>query len=156
MCKREKELYLLDIFIAIDKIKRYSKYFNNYQDFLYSDLEWDATIRELEIIGEATNELLKMEVLGREHRKIVDFRNTIIHGYFGIKEDIVWEVIKSKIPKLKFDLLEVVSENNIDLNEVIEKNLTDKKISKKTIFFLNELKSEVFDIIDEKNQSFSM
>ena len=44
MSKREVSLYIVDIFIAIDKIKRYTNKFNNSDDFFYSELEWDATI----------------------------------------------------------------------------------------------------------------
>lgn len=44
MSKRDIEFYIVDIFIACDKIKRYSQKFEDAQELLYSDLEWDATI----------------------------------------------------------------------------------------------------------------
>ena len=50
-------------------------------------MEWDATLRRLEIIGEATKYLITMDILNnREYRKIVDFRNVISHAYFGVDE----------------------------------------------------------------------
>ena len=63
MSKRDISLYIIDVFIACNKIQRYTKNFSNADDFKWSELEWDATIRELEIIGEATNALIKSEVL---------------------------------------------------------------------------------------------
>ena len=97
MSKRDISLYIVDIFIAINKIQRYTQKFSNAQDFKWSELQWDATIRELEIIGEATNNLIKSQILeNNKYRKIVDFRNVIIHGYFGIDEDEVWSVVQDK------------------------------------------------------------
>ena len=55
MSSRNHSLYIVDIFVAMDKIHRYTNKFDNAQDLLNSELEWDAAIRELEIIGEATN-----------------------------------------------------------------------------------------------------
>jgi len=89
---RRIEFYIVDILIATDKIQLYTKNFTNEKDFLHSELEW-AIIRELKIIGEATNRLLKMDTLDSQYRMIIDFRNQMVHGYFGIDENIVWEVI---------------------------------------------------------------
>ena len=87
MSDRQHALYVVDLFIAIDKIYRYTNRFDNAQELLYSELEWDGAIRELEIIGEATNYLLKANQIDSKYRRIVDFRNQIIHGYFGIDEN---------------------------------------------------------------------
>lgn len=120
MSNREPTLYFLDIFIAYDKICRYTKKFDNAQDFLHSELEWDATIRELEIIGEATNNLLQLNFIDTKHRRIVDFRNQIIHGYFGIDENIVFEVVKSKLDLYVDDLknLDIELSKAIDLAKI--------------------------------------
>ena len=79
---RDIAFYMVDILIASDKIRRYTQKFTNPTAFLHSELEWDATIRELEIIGEATNKLLQANILDPQYRMIVDFRNQIVHGYF--------------------------------------------------------------------------
>jgi len=97
MSKRDVTLYIVDIFIAIDKIERYIKSFEDGSSLLSSELHWDATIRELEIIGEATKYLLEDELLEKKYRRIVDFRNQIVHGYFGIDETIVWDVVTLQI-----------------------------------------------------------
>jgi uncharacterized protein with HEPN domain len=98
MSKRDISFYIVDIFIAMDKIKRYSKNYKNAQDLLFSELNWDATLRELEIVGEATKHLLSLEILPISYRRIVDFRNQISHAYFGIDENIIWEIINDKFP----------------------------------------------------------
>lgn len=138
MSKRESTLYFLDIFIAFDKISRYTKKFNNAQDFLHSELEWDASIRELEIIGEATNNLLLLNLIDIKHRRIVDFRNQIIHGYFGIDEDIVWEVITSKLNLYIDDLKSL----KINFSKVINLAKIEHSENKNILLLLNNLEKD--------------
>jgi len=99
MSDRDLNMFIVDIFIAIDKVRRYTRKFSCGEELLYSEMEWDAVIRELQIIGDATNELLKAELIDNILRRIVDFRNQIVHGYFGIDHDIVWEVVNRVCPK---------------------------------------------------------
>ena len=121
MFKRDSSLYIIDIFIANNKISRYVNKFNSADELLWSELEWDATMRELEIIGEATNNLIKLETLdNNKFRKIVDFRNLIIHGYFGIDEDEVWDVVQNKINLFVIELENIVKAKNIYLNDAIQ------------------------------------
>jgi len=131
MSKRDYSLYLIDIFIACNKISRYTKDFQNADDFKWSELQWDASIRELEIIGEATNQLIKSNILENEkYRTIVDFRNIIIHGYFGIDEDEVFYVVKEKLPSFCDELKNLIIEKNIFIAEAIkfakEENIKNK------------------------------
>ena len=128
MC-RESNFYILDILIAIEKIKTYTQEFQNAQEFLLSNLHWDATIRELEIIGEATKYLLKDELLDKSYRRIVDFRNQINHAYFGINENIVWDVIQNKLPLFQKDLLELIIKENISMEKALKSAKEDKFIS---------------------------
>ncbi len=143
MSNREVEFYIVDMFIAYDKIKRYSKKFINAQDFLHSELEWDAVIRELEIIGEATNQLLKANMLNKEYRIIVDFRNQITHGYFGVDENIVWEVVNNYLDEFRLELLNMIKSNSIDIQESIKFAKIDNNYSEKTTILLNNLYDEV-------------
>lgn len=91
-------------------------------------LHWDATIRAFEIIGEALNRLLDdkdFESLSPSYfRKIVNFRNAIAHGYFGIDADEVWDIIEDKLDDLNRDLYKVVTKN-YNLDEAIQ--LTNEK-----------------------------
>jgi uncharacterized protein with HEPN domain len=97
MSKRASELYVLDILIAYDKIMRYTQHIDSGDDLLHDEIIWDATIRELEIIGEATKNLIQENIIDNTNRRIVDFRNQIAHGYFGIDADIVFDVIHNKL-----------------------------------------------------------
>ena len=136
---RAIEFYVVDILIATDKIKRYTVTFDNAQSFLHSELEWDAVIRELEIIGEATKNLLKYNFIDTKYQSIVDFRNHIVHGYFGVDENIVWEVINSLLDQFIVELHTVIKENILDISSAIESAKNDYSFSTKTIIFLDGL-----------------
>ena len=136
---RDISFYIVDILIASDKIKRYTQKFNNATTFLHSELEWDATIRELEIIGEATNKLLQANILDPKYRMIVDFRNQIIHGYFGIDETIVWEVATSLLNDFITTIQHIVDENAIDLQNAIACAKEDHHYNPSTMAFLERL-----------------
>ena len=124
---RKSEYFLFDILISILKIEEYIKDFQNAEELKFDPKSWDATIRELEIIGEATKHLINLNIFSKEKREIVDFRNIIVHHYFGIDEEIVWDILTNHLSKLK--------------NEVIKKidNLKNKK--------------ELFDIFIEDNKN---
>jgi len=128
--ERSLELFLVDTLIAIEKVKNYTKEFTSADDLKYDELHWDATIRELEIIGEALNNLLKdtefTSVSPDYFRKIVNFRNAIAHGYFGIVEEEVWDIITEKLDILKNDLLNVIK-NNFDITEAIQSEVYKHK-----------------------------
>ncbi len=142
--KRDIELFIVDIFVAIQKIKEYTNSFNNSNALLHSSLHWDATIRQLEIIGEALNKLLEDEKFAthspKYFRRVVNFRNNIVHGYFGIDTDEVWNVITVHLDSLQNDIKNIIK-NNIDIQEAIEseleeyKKLNDIKIVKYLINF---------------------
>ncbi len=140
MSKRDIEFYFIDIFIAIYKIELYTSRFVDGEDLLNSMLEWDATIRELEIIGESTNSLIKLEILeNKKYRKIVDFRNIIIHGYFGIDEDEVWSVVKNKLASFNQELKDIIIENNIFVNNAISCARDENIKNQKLVKFLDKL-----------------
>ena len=137
------ELFIVDIFVAIEKTKEYIKGFDDKEEFRQDSLHWDATIRQLEIIGEALNKLLENESFSKlspkYFRKIVNFRNVIAHGYFGIDIDEVWNVLTQKLDMLNDDLKEIV-QNNIDLSTAIKSEINEyEKLKDFTI--VNFLKS---------------
>ena len=59
MSEREKELFLFDILIAIEKLKDITKNYKNADDLVFNYRDWDSVIREFEIIGEAANYFTK-------------------------------------------------------------------------------------------------
>ncbi len=105
---------------------------------MHSELEWDAAIRELQLIGDATNILINECVLDRSYRRIVDFRNQIVHGYFGIDQEIVWNVVNQKIPELVDDIIAI--SKNCDTSQAIESALIENSYNKAVVDYLKRLK----------------
>lgn len=99
---RDYRLFLSDISDCCHKIERYTKDMAQEQ-FIANDMAFDAVMRNLEIIGEAMRHIPEEVRLRHSEvpwRTIVAFRNIVIHEYFGIDEDIVWDVVENKIPEL--------------------------------------------------------
>lgn len=68
----------------------------------------DAVIRNIEIIGEAANNIpaeMRRQYPDISWSRIVGMRNIISHEYFGVLPDIIWKTVKKDIPKLKRALL---------------------------------------------------
>jgi len=103
MCDREKELFLLDIIVAIEKIRDVVKDFNEGESLKYSYKDWDSVIREFEIIGEAMRYCIQFELFDNEKdkRAVIDFRNVLIHKYFGIDADEVLNIAKNNLDWLE-------------------------------------------------------
>ena len=128
MSKRQIELFIFDIFIAVLKIEHTSAKFKNSQDLLHSYTDWDSVIREFEIIGEASKHLIKASILGKEYRFVVDFRNIIIHEYFGIEPEEVWNIINNDLKIFKNLIIQII--NTLDKNlkaELIDSYIEDNK-----------------------------
>ena len=66
--------------------------------------------RNIEILGEAMNRILKIEpqINITSARKIVDTRNYVIHAYDSLKPDILWAIVINHIPRLKADILHLI------------------------------------------------
>ncbi|MEK7167264.1 MAG: DUF86 domain-containing protein [Patescibacteria group bacterium] len=104
--KKDNKVFLEHILESIEFIENYINDLNK-NDFLDSTEKQDAIIRRLEIIGEAVKNLsddFKNITLYIPWRDIADFRNVLIHEYFGINGDLVWQVIKKDIPNLKKEI----------------------------------------------------
>ena len=100
MSKRDDRLLVDDILIALQAISEYTCNMD-YDGFCESKMTIDAVIRNFEICGEASNYLsaeYKAEHPEIEWQKMTDFRNRLIHHYFGINYEIVWEVIENEVP----------------------------------------------------------
>ena len=135
MSKRNVELFIFDILVAIVKIEKTVSHFANADDLKHDYLSWDSVIREFEIIGEATKHLIGYSILNKENQQIVDFRNLLVHHYFGIDEDAVWIIIEKDLlnfkkviyqninilnSELKEELIEEFLEENSHLNFVVK------------------------------------
>ena len=126
MSNRIIELFLFDVLVAILKIEETSKKFTNSQDLLHDYIAWDSVIREFEIIGEASKYLIKDSLLDSNYQEVVDFRNKIIHEYFGINCNEVWSIVHTDLEKLKHAIKTMIIDIEIDLkNELIDAFIID-------------------------------
>ncbi|HNV69732.1 MAG TPA: DUF86 domain-containing protein [Candidatus Ozemobacteraceae bacterium] len=103
MSKRSDQLLLADILLSIRKTQKYVKGLT-FQSFSQDDRTIDAVTRNLEIIGEAAKRIsdgFKAEHASIEWHKMIGLRNRIVHDYFGIDLNIVWDTVVSYIPALK-------------------------------------------------------
>lgn len=101
MTTEEKKL-LTDIHEAIHSINEHLEDRRIFQEYQNSKTKRRAVERELEIIGEAANKLLKINpAFPLTHARImVDLRNRVIHVYDSIDETIVWKIIIKDLPIL--------------------------------------------------------
>jgi uncharacterized protein with HEPN domain len=96
-------LYLEDILESANNIQDYVGNLS-YQKLIGDRMRLDAIVRNFEIIGEASGKIpqdIRNKYPFIEWRKIADFRNILAHEYFGIDCEIMWEIIKDKLPELK-------------------------------------------------------
>lgn len=103
MYKRDAEILLSDIMESIDKIFLYTKGMS-FDDFTKDDRTIDVVVRNLEIIGEAANkvpEITKQKINTIEWYKIIGLRNVVIHEYFGVDLNIIWQIITNNLNPLK-------------------------------------------------------
>jgi len=141
MSKRLPELFLFDIFIATLKIDRVASAFQSAQKLKYDFVAWDSVIREFEIIGESMKNLIESGYFTNEHRPIVDFRNVLIHEYFGIDEEEVWNVIHTRLGVLRQEIAEEISKIDDDLKiELIEAGIEENRHLDFIVEALNRLR----------------
>jgi uncharacterized protein with HEPN domain len=96
-------MYLLDILNSIESIEEYLGEDRNFKKYESSKLLRRAVERELEIIGEATNRILKIDstIDISNARRIVDLRNFVIHAYDSVDDVIIWGILIKDLPLLK-------------------------------------------------------
>lgn len=106
MSKRSHPELLSDIREAIRRIEEYTEHIS-YEQFLEDTKVQDAVVRNLEIIGEAVKKLgtdFRKKHKDIDWKKIAGLRDRVIHDYFGVNWDIVWDVIQHKVEELKIQL----------------------------------------------------
>lgn len=109
---RDYKVYLDDIVEAAARICDYTKGLDI--EGLKNDRKTlDAVVRNLEVIGEATKSVPD-EVRSRypdiEWKRIAGLRDILIHQYFGVDVNIVWDVIKNKLPLFERQVKNILSE----------------------------------------------
>ena len=109
------EDYLLHMLEAADRILQYTAGVTEEQ-FLAAPMTQDATVRNIEIIGEAANNLLQADSDFAERHASIPFaqiygmRNRVAHGYFAVSAQMIWETVVTDIPTLRAEILRVLDE----------------------------------------------
>ena len=106
------EVYLHHIKQALERIRAYTE--RGKGAFMLDPMAQDATIRNLEVIGEATKRL--SETFRAEHPEIpwsrmAGMRDVLVHDYMGVDLEIVWDVIENRLGDLKTGLASLLPES---------------------------------------------
>ena len=106
MFEREWRFYLDDMIQFSEKVLVYTEGLDQ-ERFEADEKAYDATIRKLELLGEAATHIpdkIRQASSSISWRKVIATRNRLIHGYLGIDNDILWSIIQDDIPVLLQDL----------------------------------------------------
>ena len=111
----EYKKLLEDIRQACVHISQYTEN-KNFEDYKSDSLLQSGVERQFEIIGEALSRLAKIgpDLTAKitRYKRIISFRNILIHGYDVVEETIVWDVIKKDLPLLYRQVLTLLDKND--------------------------------------------
>ena len=111
---RDDALFLKHIFNAIGVIEEYTSDVTHLV-FIQNGMIQDAVMRQLEIIGEAARNLsdeIRAEHPDVEWGQIIGMRNRLIHAYFQVDTELIWEIISIDLPLLKREVEGMISERS--------------------------------------------
>ena len=103
---REWRFYIDDMIGFADRVLAYTDGMDQ-ATFVASALTYDATLRNLELIGEAASRIpaaVREELAQVPWRLLTATRNRLIHAYLGIDDDIIWSIVRDDIPPLLVQL----------------------------------------------------
>lgn len=106
MNNADNTVFLKDIITCIGKIAKYLQGYD-FEKFRNDELIIDAVVRNVEIIGEASNNLtrdFRSKNQNIEWRKIINTRNRIIHGYATVDLEIIWNITQNDLGILKTEI----------------------------------------------------
>ena len=111
MAKRIATLLIADMLDAIRKVELYVNTMTQ-EEFLNDEKTRDAVTRNIEIIGEAANQL--PDLFYTEHpeiawRSIIGMRNRLIHEYFAVNIVVLWQTVINSLPLFKRDLSDLLA-----------------------------------------------
>lgn len=115
---RALKLYLEDILNSIRKIQNYTNQMTK-AELSKDERTFDAVVYNLQIIGEATKNIpqnIRDQHSQMEWKKIIALRNIITHAYFYIDDEIVWDIIQTKLAPLKACIELILNTENLEDN----------------------------------------
>ena len=99
----ESKKLLEDVRLSCEHILEFTKD-KTLRDYICNDLLRSGVERQFEIVGEALNRLTKIapDVASQisHHKRVISFRNILIHGYDIVEDPVVWDVITNDLPEL--------------------------------------------------------
>lgn len=104
---REWRFYIEDMIGFCERVQSFTKGISR-EDFVTEPMRYDATVRNIELIGEAATHVpasIRQAAENIPWRMVIAPRNQLIHGYAGIDDDILWSIIETDIPALLRELL---------------------------------------------------
>jgi len=110
--KKDPKIFIEHILESIGDIEKYTKG-QTKEKFLKAKMMQDAVMRKLEVIGEAVKNLplsFKKKYSKINWKEIAGMRDILIHEYFGVNINIVWNTVKKDIPKFKKEMEGVMEE----------------------------------------------
>jgi uncharacterized protein with HEPN domain len=114
MSERNDNLLLGDIVQSIERIQSYTQEIAE-PEFLKDHKTQDAVSRNFEIIGEAASRIspdIKTAYPEVDWIKLKNFRNKIIHDYFGTDFGLVWSIVQHQLPELKLSIEKIIASAN--------------------------------------------
>jgi len=106
---RAWRFYIDDMIASAEKVIAYTSGMDQ-ERFIASGLNYDATVRNLELIGEAASRVPQHVRAAHPQvpwRLVIATRNRLIHGYLGIDNDTLWSIVASDVPALLTQLRSV-------------------------------------------------
>lgn len=110
--RRDDTLFVRDVIAAMQAIEQFVEGLSLHE-FKEDDNTSSAVIRKFEIIGEATKhipEFVKVKYPDVPWKRMAGMRDRLIHAYFGVDYQLVWDAIKLEIPELKPRLEKILTE----------------------------------------------
>jgi uncharacterized protein with HEPN domain len=105
---KERIQHILDAIVEIETyIHEATK-----EQFLHNSMMRFASIKQIEIIGEAANQVTnetKDKFSEIEWKQIIGLRNILVHEYFGVDNSLIWQIVITDIPKLKERIVDVLN-----------------------------------------------
>lgn len=115
---KNDKTYLLDMMLAAKKIQQFTSGMSK-ADFEASELHQSAVIREIQVIGEAArlvSDESKAQYPDIQWRAISGMRNRVIHEYFRVSLDIVWQVVEDELDALIESINKIISHEDDEQN----------------------------------------